>query len=85
MAETRAMMDKIYEPVHAFYGSFDPTGIELKTTSPMAADAQLPINVHLLTLETRRPGVLLLRLAHQFAVDEDPVYSNPVVVCIPSV
>ena len=78
MKEARIMMDKVYEPLHVFYGDFDPTGSELKTTSPVAEDASLPENVHLLTLETWRPNVLLVRLAHQFAVDEDALLSKAV-------
>merc|ERR1711998_515262 len=45
MKEARIMMDKVYEPLHVFYGDFDPTGSELKTTSPVAEDASLPENV----------------------------------------
>eukprot|EP00047_Mylnosiga_fluctuans_P023990 m.150634 g.150634 ORF g.150634 m.150634 type:complete len:975 (+) comp9747_c0_seq2:15-2939(+) len=41
----------------------------------------LPANVHLLTVQDiarfQGPGKLLLRLAHLFAVDEDPVLSQP--------
>merc|ERR1712072_1150280 len=40
----------------------------------------LPINVHLLTLTAKSENTLLFRLAHQFAVDEDKFYSEPVSV-----
>jgi hypothetical protein len=42
----------------------------------------LPANVQLLTLQRLRPGTLLLRLAHQFAIGEDTVLSAPVQVNI---
>jgi Glycosyl hydrolases family 38 C-terminal domain/Glycosyl hydrolases family 38 C-terminal beta sandwich domain len=43
---------------------------------------ELPENVHILTLEQWSKGVLLLRLAHQFAMNEDPQLSTPVKVDI---
>ena len=42
---------------------------------------ELPINVHLLTLQDLGDGDYLLRLEHQFEVDEG-VYSNPVNVSL---
>ncbi len=39
---------------------------------------ELPVNVHLLTLEARSNKELLVRLAHQFAVGEDTTLSAPV-------
>ena len=41
---------------------------------------ELPVNVHLLTLEARSNKELLVRLAHQFAVGEDAALSAPVSV-----
>ena len=48
-----------------------------KTT---ALGLELPVNVHLLTLEARSNKELLVRLAHQFAVGEDASLSAPVSV-----
>jgi len=52
-----------------------------KPTSLAASTAlglELPVNVHLLTLEARSNKELLVRLAHQFAVGEDATLSGPV-------
>ncbi|KAF0293557.1 Lysosomal alpha-mannosidase [Amphibalanus amphitrite] len=40
----------------------------------------LPVNVHLLTLETYKTGQLLIRLEHQYEAGEDPELSQPVEV-----
>ena len=42
--------------------------------------AELPPNVHLLTLEQWKNGELLLRLEHFYQKNEDPVLSKPVTV-----
>jgi len=42
--------------------------------------AELPPNVHLMTLRTIETGETVLRLWHIFAVGEDPVYSKRVAV-----
>jgi len=39
---------------------------------------ELPLNVNLLSLELLTENELLVRVSHQFAVDEDPVYSEQV-------
>ena len=43
---------------------------------------ELPENVHILTLEPWRENKILLRLEHQFDVDEDPSLSLPVKINI---
>merc|ERR1719336_2342227 len=43
---------------------------------------ELPENVHILTLEPWRENQILLRLEHQFDVDEDPKLSLPVKINI---
>lgn len=43
---------------------------------------ELPENVHILTLEPWRENKILLRLEHQFDVDEDPNLSLPVKINI---
>jgi hypothetical protein len=44
--------------------------------------AQLPVQIHLLTVQENLPyggaGQLLFRLDHSFELNEDPVYSQPV-------
>ena len=44
--------------------------------------APLPPNVHLLTAQSTGPGKLLVRLAHLYAVGEDPVLSGNVTVAL---
>ena len=43
----------------------------------------LPLNVHLLSLQTvnETQGTVILRLQHIFEVDEHPVWSQPASVC----
>lgn len=38
--------------------------------------SSLPLNVHLLTLEPWKSGVLLMRFEHILEKDEDPIYSQ---------
>ena len=42
----------------------------------------LPANVHLLTLEQWAENEILLRLEHQFELNEDKAYSKPVTVSL---
>ena len=83
LKETRAMMDKIYQPLKTFYS---PVSSDLKAYGELSfsptLSTELPVNCALLTLETWAPNTLLLRLAHQFAVEEDPNLSIPIVVDI---
>ena len=81
MKETRSAMDTVYQQFHTFYGKYtgDTSSNPLppiKTILPLSYD--LPINVQLNTFEIWSPNVLLVRLAHQFAVDEDADMSVPV-------
>ena len=50
----------------------------IKAMMPLSYD--LSTNIQLNTFETWSPNVLLLRLAHQFAVDEDTELSAPVTI-----
>ena len=81
MKETRAAMDTVYQQLHTFYGKYTGDAGSnplppIKTMLPLSYD--LPINVQLNTFETWSPNVLLVRLAHQFAIDEDSELSAPV-------
>ena len=83
MKATRGAMDRVYQQLHNFYGKY--TGDvssnpfpPIKAMMPLSYD--LPINIQLNTFETWSPNVLLLRLAHQFAVDEDTELSAPVTI-----
>ena len=81
MKETRGAMDAVYQQLHVFYGKYTGDASSnplppIKTILPLSFD--LPINVQLNTFETWSPNVLLVRLAHQFAVDEDNEMSAPV-------
>lgn len=48
--------------------------------SPSLITEDLPMNVQLVTLERLDDSQVLIRLAHQFAVGEDPTLSQPVTV-----
>jgi hypothetical protein len=81
MKATRGAMDTVYQQLHMFYGKYTGDASSnplppIKTMLPLSYD--LPINVQLNTFETWSPNVLLVRLAHQFAVDEDTEMSAPV-------
>lgn len=89
MAEVRTMMDEVFAPVVPLFTT-DKQAIKdsmnaaqqqpsaALTSSPLGLE--LPVNVHLMTLEARSDSELLVRLAHQFAVDEDASLSAPVEV-----
>lgn len=82
MKELRVAMDKIFLPFSKFYSKEqeknEGTAAPLSAAQRLSAD--LPINAHVVSLEKFGPNQLLLRLAHQFAVEEDAEYSQPVQV-----
>ena len=87
MKELRQGMDETYLPAYPLFTpaarvtqvSGDARRAPTEIVS-LTGGATLPINVHLLTLEPWSRNQLLVRLAHQFAVDEDPVYSQDATV-----
>lgn len=81
MKELRTAMDKIYLPFTSFYGA-NSSGITDVRGNILNAKLglDLPVNVHLVSLEKLPENKLLLRLGHQFAVNEDSTLSQPVVV-----
>jgi lysosomal alpha-mannosidase len=77
MRELRTMMDEQYLPFFSFYSpaqAFVPSDIvkmpskAMLRASPLGVE--LPINIHLVTLEAIAESKLLVRLGHQFAVGE---------------
>ena len=87
LKELRQGMDEAYLPAYPLFtpaaratlasGDARPAPSEIAS---LTGGAALPINVHLLTLEPWSHNQLLVRLAHQFAVDEDPLYSQDAIV-----
>ena len=80
----RPLMDRVFgSPKLSFSVVSDVVG---PTNAPFSHLAKpLPANVQLMTLKPMAPvtngvGVALLRLAHQFAINEDPVLSAPVTI-----
>jgi len=83
MKELRTHMDKMYLPIYPLYSTPTTTTTNTNTASTkLGLTTSLPENIHLQTLEvwTSKPNTLLVRLAHQFAIDEDKVLSQPVMV-----
>lgn len=82
MRELRTMMDELYLPLQPLYAPATPSAAATLKQGPVPTSAstlglELPANVHLATLEVTGERELLVRLAHQFAVGEDPVLSQP--------
>lgn len=75
MMETRTMMDQVFQNFKVFYSRTSLPLPQLQVTPPLGLE--LPLNCQLLTLETWAQNILLLRLAHQFAVGEDVKLSVP--------
>ena len=85
MKELRSAMDQYYLPLTTFYSQ--PVGSpaakegvtiipSISAVSSLAID--LPINIHLVTIQRTAANELLIRLAHQYAVNEDETFSQPV-------
>ena len=80
MMETRTLMDQVFQNLKLFYSRTPLPLPQLLVAPPLGLE--LPVNCQLLTLETWATNVLLLRLAHQFAVGEDAKLSMPVEIDI---
>ena len=80
MREVRELMDKLYLPMVPLFASStaDLSAGASAGASFGSISMDLPVNVHLATLEAVGDRQLLVRLAHQFAVGEDPALSQPV-------
>ena len=68
----RPLADRVFaQPVLAFAPHSNSPGVF------SALAQQLPDNVQLMTLQALREGEVLMRLSHQFGIDEDPLLSAP--------
>lgn len=83
MRELRTMMDEQFLPLFSFYSPIQVSSSNLASKALLKASplgAELPKNIHLVTLESISESQLLVRLAHQFAVGEDAELSADVAV-----
>lgn len=81
MSAVRPAMDRLFLPSLVAYGGEEAARLmKITAAASSAIGYELPTNIHLLTLQPWAPNTLLVRLAHQFAVDEDAVLSAPVTV-----
>jgi hypothetical protein len=78
----RILQDKVYQPLHPFYAPIQSVDSYIKDykTSFTAVQTDLPINIELMTLQPWRDGAVLIRLSHQFGVNEGNNYNKPVTV-----
>ena len=79
MAVNRPLMDRVYYRPQLY---FTQPGNTLQSSVLSGVAGTLPANVQIITLNLLDDGFLLLRLAHQFAVSEDPILSAPATVSI---
>lgn len=82
MRELREHMDSTFSPFAVFYGDNEAASNESPREIKSILGADLPINIHLLTVEEWQDNIFLVRLSHQFAIDEDASLSAPVEVNI---
>ena len=95
MKELRSFMDAVFAPAYSFIATgvdalsrVKSTLIPLQSGEDVGARGNsasllgfdLPVNVQLVSLERVAPATLLVRLSHQFDVDEDVLLSQPVTV-----
>ena len=79
MKEVRSLMDKVFSPLYPLYATNERAIAEMKGNNiDSILGEELPLNVNLLSLELLTENELLVRVSHQFAVDEDPLYSGKV-------
>jgi len=75
----RPLQDRVYIKAVPFFAN---SQLSSKAAVYSALAAPLPPNVQIITLETVEADIILLRLAHQFGLDEDATLSKPATVSI---
>lgn len=76
MKETRTMMDEAYQPFQLFFAKESSSMNNANLN--IIENINLPVNVQLVTFEKMTQSSILIRFAHQFAINEDPVLSKSV-------
>nr|CAB3263606.1 lysosomal alpha-mannosidase-like [Phallusia mammillata] len=79
-AQQRLLAEEMYMDTFVAFRNVSTASNGLPPGS--ALSAPLPENVHLLTLETTSSGQILIRLEHQFALNDDAQLSKPVTVSL---
>jgi len=80
----RPLMDRVHMPALPFFKTGGGDAIQGVEVSTQAKVARLPANVQLVTLNWWNQSSVLVRLAHQFGVNEDADLSKPVSVDLAS-
>lgn len=78
--EVRTWMDQIFYPLTPFFGAKDSSHRLSQVNIAPSIAYDLPLNLHLLSLEQWSASEVLVRLSHQFAVNEDAENSKPITV-----
>jgi len=79
MRKIRSEQSKFFSPLVVKF-SKSSTMTKNEGFSKLMLKTELPLNVEIMTLQSLGNGLFLLRLAHQFAVGEDSMFSVPVKV-----
>ena len=78
----RPLADRAYSPPQLLFHAEGGVGGVAAVVNVASFANALPSNVQLMTLQALSPTSLLLRLSHQFGIDEDAKLSAPVMVDI---
>lgn len=83
----RSKMDQVYSPIHIFFSSSPSTdNLFYNHSSFNGISVPLPENIMLVTFKRVQQSqpymTYLIRLAHQYSIDEDPNLSSPVQIDI---
>ena len=88
LENARLLQQRLYTPLHPVFAATPASPAQRFTgtgaMSFMRAEASLPANVELMTLQLLFDGRVLLRLAHSFAVGESEQWSAPAQVDLDS-